>query len=157
MARVLIVDESTPESAVLESALRVEGYDVVLCSCAEEAKDHLAGSDVELAIVELMLHGRNGLELARELKQRHPLLKLVLTGAYHLSEQQLERADCGVLGFVPKPYDLAELLGYLRRKVPSESAGRLMLDRRAPLADAGDRHGTGVRSRGAAARRASSG
>lgn len=156
MARVLIVDDHTPESTVLESALRVEGYDVVRCSSADEAQDHLAGSDFELAIVELMLHGRNGLELARELKHRHPLLKLVLTGAYHLSEQQLERADCGVLGFVPKPYDLVELLGYLRRKVPSESVGRLMLDRRAPLADAGDRSSTGVRARATITRRAAS-
>ena len=39
--------------------------------------------------------GTNGLELARELAARLPDVRVVLTSAYHLSERQLERADCG--------------------------------------------------------------
>jgi hypothetical protein len=37
--------------------------------------------------------------------------------AYHLSERQLTRADCGAAGFVPKPLDLGELARFLRTKV----------------------------------------
>jgi hypothetical protein len=45
----------------------------------------------------------------------------VLTSAYHLSERQLLRADCGAAGFVPKPYDLTELAKFLRSKLPPTS------------------------------------
>ena len=41
----------------------------------------------------------------------------MLTSAYHLSERQLVRADCGAVGFVPKPLDLGELARFLRSKL----------------------------------------
>ena len=61
---------------------------------------------------------RNGLELARQLRRDAiPELRVVLTSAYHLSERQLERADCGAVGFVPKPLDLSELAQFLRARL----------------------------------------
>jgi hypothetical protein len=47
---------------------------------------------------------------------------VILTSAYHLSESQLTRADCGVVGFVPKPYVLSELAEFLRKKLACVSS-----------------------------------
>jgi DNA-binding response OmpR family regulator len=47
-----------------------------------------------------------------------------LTSAYHLSEPQLLRADCGAVGFVPKPFDLAELARLVRAKLACVDAAR---------------------------------
>jgi DNA-binding NarL/FixJ family response regulator len=64
-----------------------------------------------------MMPGTNGIELARRLRDQNPEVRVVLTSAYHLSERQLTRANCGVIGFVPKPYVLAELAEFLRSKI----------------------------------------
>jgi hypothetical protein len=48
----------------------------------------------------------------------------VLTSAYHLSERQLVRADCGAVGFVPKPFDLSELARFLKGKLPGPEVPR---------------------------------
>ena len=61
------------------------------------------------------------LELARQVRHHYPKVRVVLTSAYHLSERQLARADCGVVGFVPKPYELAELADFLRSKLTNSS------------------------------------
>jgi DNA-binding NarL/FixJ family response regulator len=104
----------------------VDGFNVVVTSSAQEVRTLLATAPVAVAIIDLMIRteGGNGLELAREVKIAHPLMRVFLTSAYHLSERQLERADCGVSGFIPKPYDIGEVVGFLRAKVSGPPSSR---------------------------------
>lgn len=118
MPRVLIVDDEENQRRTLSIGLRLEGFDVVVASSSQEALRALsaAGGGVDLALVDLMMPGLNGLELARQIRQSFPTVRVVLSSAYHLSARQVERADCGAIGFVPKPYRLAELSSFLRAK-----------------------------------------
>lgn len=117
MAKVLVVDDEVNQARALEIGLRLEGFDVVSAHEAETALRCLEKDPVDVAIVDLMLPGRNGIELARELHTLYPEMRVLLTSAYHLSRQQIVRADCGVIGFVPKPYRLDELATFLRSKL----------------------------------------
>ncbi len=133
MARVLIVDDEENQVRALAIGLRLEGFDVSTAREAEAALAALALESADIAIIDLMMPGINGIELARKLRELHPETRVVLTSAYHLSERQLTRADCGVVGFVPKPYALGELAEFLRGKlsttngpgVPDKSEARL--------------------------------
>ena len=117
MPRVLVVDEQASQARVMAIGLRIEGFDVETVATSAEALERLAAVPFELAIVDLMLPGTNGIQLARIVRERHPGTRVVLMSAYHLSERQLSRADCGAVGFVPKPLDLGELAQFLRTKV----------------------------------------
>lgn len=127
MQNILLVDAPDGDASLLASALRVEGFQVILAPSASEAREALQTSTMALVIVDLMLRtdaGTNGLELARELKQAYPAVRVLLTSAYHLSERQLERADCGVSGFIPKPYDVVEVVSFIRQKASSPPSSR---------------------------------
>ncbi len=127
MATILLIDAPEGDAAVLASALRVEGFDVVVVPSASEARKVLAEEMVALAVVDLMLRTdgeKHGLELARELRHDYPGMRVLLTSAYHLSERQLERADCGVSGFIPKPYDVAEVVAFITAKVAGPPSSR---------------------------------
>jgi DNA-binding response OmpR family regulator len=117
MPRVLVVDDEPNHVRVLSIGLRLEGFDVTTAQDAASAIASLDGSPADIAIVDLMMPGTNGIELARLVRDRHPATRIVLTSAYHLSERQLLRADCGAVGFVPKPYDLAELARFIHVKL----------------------------------------
>jgi len=124
---ILLVDAPDGDASLLASALRVEGFQVVMAASAFEARQALQTTPMVLAIVDLMLRadaGTNGLELARELKNGHPAMRVLLTSAYHLSERQLERADCGVSGFIPKPYDIVEVVNFIRSKAAGPPSSR---------------------------------
>ena len=124
---ILLVDAPGGDASLLASALRVEGFHVMLASSAAEARAVLASSGAALVLVDLMLRtdgGPNGLELAREIKIGHPATRVLLTSAYYLSERQLERADCGVSGFIPKPYDVGEVVSFIRAKVSGPPSSR---------------------------------
>lgn len=127
MTTVLLVDVVDADAAILASALRVEGFDVVTARSAGEALRVLCDQPVALTVIDLMLRteaGANGLELARELRLSYPSMRVLLTSSYHLSERQLERADCGVSGFIPKPYDLHDVVDFVRAKVSSPPSSR---------------------------------
>ena len=127
MTMILLLDVLAGQAAVLASALRVEGLDVLHTTNAAEARKVLAEGNVTLAVVDLMIRGdgiANGLELARELRLVSPGTRVLLTSAYHLSERQLERADCGASGFIPKPYDVAEVVDFIRLKITSPPSSR---------------------------------
>ncbi|WP_394827077.1 response regulator [Pendulispora albinea] len=118
-AKVLVVDDEVNQGRALALGLRLEGFEVTTALDAEAALASLLVSPADIAIVDLMLPGINGIELARRLTRLYPKMRVVLTSAYHLSERQLLRADCGVVGFVPKPYRLDELAEFLRAKLAS--------------------------------------
>lgn len=127
MHSILLVDMPEGDASVLASALRVEGFHVVLAPSAASAREALSKESVSIALIDLMMRGEgatNGLELAREIKATSPTTRVLLTSAYHLSERQLERADCGVSGFIPKPYDVAEVVSFIRQKVSGPPSSR---------------------------------
>jgi DNA-binding response OmpR family regulator len=125
LARVLIVDDEENQLRSLSIGLRLEGFDVTVASSSQEALKQLAASQtpdqVDIALIDLMMPGLNGLDLARQIRTLHPSVRVVLSSAYHLSARQVERADCGAIGFVPKPYRLLELCTFLRSKTKSIS------------------------------------
>ena len=116
MSRILIVDDEENQRRTLAIGLRLEGFDVLVAASGAEALRMLASAHVDVAMIDLMMPGLNGLDLARQLRRTHPAVRVVLSSAYHLSARQVERADCGAVGFVPKPYKLGELCTFLRGK-----------------------------------------
>jgi DNA-binding NtrC family response regulator len=124
---ILLVDSPDGDASLLASALRVEGFQVLMAESAVKARAALEAGPIAIALVDLMLRtetGANGLELAREMKLEHPDMRVLLTSAYHLTERQLERADCGVSGFIPKPYDVVEVVSFVRQKVTCPPSSR---------------------------------
>lgn len=118
MPRVLIVDDEENQRRSLALGLAAEGFDCLEADGGEAALMALRGhSRVDVALVDLMMPGQSGLEVARRIGWLSPVTLVVLTSAYHLSIRQLQRADCGAVGFVPKPYHLPDLCAFLRQKL----------------------------------------
>ncbi|UQA58334.1 response regulator [Polyangium aurulentum] len=123
MPRVLIVDSEGNQSRSLALALQLEGFHVEVTSSQQDAMALLGGApDLGLVLIDLMIPGLNGLDLARSIRRTRPSIVIVLTSAYPLSQRQLERTECGAIGFVPKPYDTDEVSAYVRSKATAAFA-----------------------------------
>jgi DNA-binding NtrC family response regulator len=123
--RVLVVDDEENYARVTAMGLELEGFCVETVADADAALTSLGEERFDVAILDLIMPETNGIELARIVHSRYPGTLVVLTSAYHLSEKQLLRADCGAVGFVPKPFDLAELANFLRSKLALQQAAPL--------------------------------
>ena len=114
--RILVVDDEPNHLRLLTSTLRLEGFHAVGVTDAESALALLGEGTFQLALVDVMMPGTSGLELARRMRAEHPTVRVVLMSAYHLSERQLRQSQTGAVGFVAKPYQVDELTQYLRTK-----------------------------------------
>jgi DNA-binding response OmpR family regulator len=68
MARVLVVEDQKKLLGSLKRGLAAEGYDVVTASTGEEALASAAGAALDAIVLDLMLPGRDGMDVLRELR-----------------------------------------------------------------------------------------
>jgi DNA-binding NtrC family response regulator len=115
--RILIVDDEQGQRRSLAIALKYEGFDVTEAASSEEAIEVLAtSSGFDAALVDVVMPGLHGLELARKVHSNHPRIKIVLVSAYHLSRRQLQLSGTGAVAFLPKPYQMNSLVSFLRER-----------------------------------------
>lgn len=102
--RVLIVDDHPLVRRGLRSLL-LDHYpdaEIVEAGDAKEAVDLLGDRAWELALVDINLPGRGGLELLRDLKQRMPGLPVLVVSAFNEEEFALRALKLGASGYVSK-------------------------------------------------------
>jgi DNA-binding response OmpR family regulator len=111
--RILIVDDEGNHRRSLSISLRMEGFDVLEAADGQHALDTLKRESVDIVVADLMMPRVDGLELARRLRFAYPRTKMILMSAYHLTRAQLDRAQVGDIGFLPKPYQFEQLKAQL--------------------------------------------
>ncbi|HUP52267.1 MAG TPA: response regulator [Longimicrobiales bacterium] len=117
---ILVVEDEAALRRMIQRALERFGYRVVLARSAPEAlalwRDHAA--DVDLLLTDLVMPGGlSGWDLAEHLRRDRPELPILVMSGYDPEERvrgaDLDQAD-GSVPFLPKPYDVAELIAAVR-------------------------------------------
>ncbi|ADV65973.1 winged helix-turn-helix domain-containing protein [Deinococcus maricopensis] len=134
MARILIVDDDPAILEILGAYLRADGHAVL------EAQDGHAGQarlpEADLALLDWMLPGVSGLELARAQRRLHPDFPLLLLTARGEEEDRLLGLEVGADDYVTKPFSPREVVARVRallrraRIHDRVSSGGLELDER---------------------------
>ena len=122
--RVLVVEDERKLAQVLSSALQAEHYDVVVAATGEDGFYRANAERFDLVVLDLMLPGRNGLEILKTLRQRHVETPVLILTARDGIDDRVLGLDLGADDYLVKPFALPELLAriraLLRRGRPSE-------------------------------------
>jgi len=120
-ARLLLVEDDEPLAALMASALRREGFLVDVLHRGDAVIDAVRSSHPDLLILDLMLPGKDGFSILRELRPDWPGLVLVLTARGGDFDQVVGLelgADDYVAKPVPPPVLMARVRALLRRHRP---------------------------------------
>lgn len=145
---VLLVEDEADIREMLTFTLERSGFNVVSAETAEQALEILDGPLPNLVLIDWMLPGMSGVDLARRLR-RDPLtaeLPLLMLTARGEESDKLKSFDAGIDDYVTKPFSPRELTArvkaLLRRSGEPENGvlahGRLCLDTRAHSVRVGD-------------------
>ena len=136
-SKILIIEDSAEVIALLERVLGEQGYDVRAAVDGETGLARAAAESPDIVILDVGLPGRDGLEVAAELRRRGvtaPVLMLTARGAV---SDRVSGLEAGADDYLPKPFEAEELIArvrallrrsHLRARAARLRVGDLVLD-----------------------------
>ena len=112
---ILIVDDDERFRERLVRALAARGFEARGAGDAEEALRLAQRDSPELAVVDLRMPGRSGLELVRDLRALDPATRVVVLTGYGSIATALEAVRLGAVHYLTKPADADEILAAFER------------------------------------------
>ncbi|MDD5757912.1 MAG: response regulator [Desulfobulbaceae bacterium] len=107
---ILLVDDEDVFRNRLAVALRRRGFVVYEAGDYDEALTQLATIMPDMALVDLRMPGRSGLELVAEIKRLRPTIRIVVLTGYGSIATASQAIKLGALNYLPKPADVDEIL-----------------------------------------------
>jgi two-component system, OmpR family, response regulator len=134
--RALVVEDEVKMAALIRRGLVEEGYAADVARTGEEALWMARAAPYDAIVLDVMLPGRNGLEVCRSLRESGVWSPILMLTARDGVEDKVSGLDSGADDYLSKPFSFAELLARLRaltRRGPSErpailEVGTLRLD-----------------------------
>lgn len=115
--KVLIVDD---EEGIRESLKLIlsDHYDVILTDGGEQALEVLGhAKDIGVVLLDIKMRKVHGLDVLKEIKAKHPKVKVIMVTGYKSVETAAEAARLGAVGYVVKPFKAEEILGLVTKNI----------------------------------------
>ncbi len=113
--RALIVEDDADLAESLSDILMARGYEVQVANCHQAAQDVCQRFDVQVALLDIRLHGESGLDVLTMLKRRNPDIVCVMITGYAETETAIEALRSGAYDYLCKPLHPDQLFALLER------------------------------------------
>ncbi|WP_433968043.1 response regulator transcription factor [Tunturiibacter gelidiferens] len=126
--RILLVEDEIKVGNAVCEGLRAEGYEVTWAQTGEEGFFHASSQGFDLIVLDVMLPGRDGIEVLETLRKQGAKTPVLLLTAKDAIEDRVLGLDAGADDYLVKPFAFAELTARLRallRRNKPETGGVL--------------------------------
>ena len=114
--RVLVVDDDTALAEMIGIVLRGEGFEPSFCADGDSAMEVFRASRPDLVLLDLMLPGKDGIEVCREIRAESGVPIIMLTAKSDTIDIVLG-LESGADDYVPKPFKPKELVARVRTRL----------------------------------------
>jgi DNA-binding response OmpR family regulator len=128
--RLLLVEDEKNVASFLKKGLEEEFYTVDVAEDGLEGYSKATSTVYDLAIVDIMLPGLNGIELCKRLREKGMKLPILLLTAIDSVESKVKGLESGADDYLTKPFAFSELLARVKALLrrASDTASELFLD-----------------------------
>lgn len=112
--RVLVVEDERKLAAFIRKALQAEGFAVDVCDNSEDAWAATRATPFDAVVLDIMLPGRDGLSLLRQLREHQVGTPVLLLSARGHVNERVDGLNAGADDYLPKPFVIAELVARVR-------------------------------------------
>jgi DNA-binding response OmpR family regulator len=129
---VLVVEDEKKTASFIRKALQAEGFAVDVCHNGDDAWAAARTTPFDAIVLDIMLPGRDGLSLLRQLRERQNATPVLLLSARGEVNERVEGLNAGADDYLPKPFVIAELVARVR------ALGRRGSETKSPVLRVGD-------------------
>src|SRR6266699_1407650 len=130
--RILVVEDEKKTASFIRKALQSEGFAVDVCHTGDDGWAAARLTPFDAIVLDIMLPGRDGLSLLRQLRERHNATPVLLLSARGEVNERVEGLNSGADDYLAKPFVIAELVARVR------ALGRRGGDSRSTILRVGD-------------------
>ncbi len=112
---ILVVDDDAAVRTVLTRALTRAGYKVSSGGSASAMWQMINSGEGDVLITDVVLPDENAFEMIPRIKSRRPDMPIIVMSAQNTIMTAITAAERGAFEYLPKPFDLNEMLGVVRR------------------------------------------
>ena len=112
LPHILVVDDETDMSWVLENTLKNEGYRITSTEHGKEGLRLAKDENFKIALIDAKLLDMDGIKLCRQIRQIAPETRVILISGYLYQGDKVVQEglkDCVFAAFIGKPFDIDEL------------------------------------------------
>lgn len=113
--RILVVEDEPVVAEVLADAIRAAGYEALVALDGAEALDVLAATPVDGVFMDLVMPGLSGLAVLAQIRNRHPLLPVVVISGHAADGAAAKAKELGAVAVLEKPTALSQLTEILSK------------------------------------------
>jgi len=124
-ASILIADDDQAIRTVLTQALTRIGMDVRSTGNAATLWQWVERGEGDLVITDVVMPDENGLDLLTRIRKVRPDLRVIVMSAQNTLLTAVKASERGAFEYLPKPFDLAELVQVVRKALMARSEGRV--------------------------------
>jgi two-component system, NtrC family, nitrogen regulation response regulator GlnG len=121
-ATILVADDDRAIRMVLNQALARLGHDVRMTGNAATLWRWIADGEGDLVITDVIMPDENGLDLIPRIRRIRPDLRVIVMSAQNTLLTAVKAAERGAFEYLPKPFDLRELVGVVERALKAPAA-----------------------------------
>ena len=136
--RILIADDEPSVRDSVSYALEQEGFQVTKAVDGDDAEEKIGDEEpgYDLLILDIMMPGRSGLDLCRDIRNRSPIPIILLT-AKDAEVDKVVGLEVGADDYVTKPFSVRELIGRVRAQLRRRELDRSQSADSGQMIDAG--------------------
>ena len=124
-ATILVADDDRAIRMVLNQALARLGHDVRMTGNAATLWRWVADGEGDLVITDVVMPDENGLDLIPRIRRLRPDLRVIVMSAQTTLLTAVKAAERGAFEYLPKPFDLRELVNVVERALSAPQAASL--------------------------------
>ena len=121
---ILVADDDKAVRTVVDQALAREGYVVRSASNAATLWGWIADGEGDLVITDVVMPDDNGLDMLPRIKRARPALPIIVMSAHSTLLTAVKATERGAYEYLPKPFDLNELVRIVKRALSPESGAK---------------------------------
>lgn len=125
--RILLVEDEVAIASVIKRGLERAGYSVTAVHDGAEGLERATMEKWELILLDVMLPGRDGLDICRSLRARRDTTPILMLTARDAVPDRVRGLEVGADDYLPKPFAFEELLARVRALLRRESVHRTAL------------------------------
>ena len=125
--RILVVEDDRKVATFIHDGLVQEGYAVDVLHEGTQAGDQALVYDYDAVVLDLMLPGRSGFQVLRDIRARKRSVPVMILTAKDSLEDRVTGLDAGADDYLVKPFALAELAARLRALLRRGAGGEVVL------------------------------